>query len=53
MRKVYFHYYTRKTFQGNPKYVSCVTSAEPSEEYPSGLILAGCQEILSCVPLKN
>jgi len=34
----------RKTFQGNPKYVSCVTSAEPSEEYPSGLILAGCQD---------
>jgi len=34
----------KKTFKGHPKYVSCVTSLEPSEEYPSGLVLTGCQD---------
>jgi len=37
-------YTLRKTFRGSLKYVSCVTSAEPSEEYPSGLVLTGSQD---------
>jgi len=37
-------YSLRKTYKGHPKYVSCVTSLEPSEEFPSGLILTGCQD---------
>lgn len=37
-------YSLRRTFKGHTKYVSCVTSMEPSEEFPSGLILTGCQD---------
>jgi len=37
-------YTLRKTFKGHTKYVSCITSMEPTEEFPSGLILTGCQD---------
>jgi len=34
----------RKIYKGHSKYVSCAVFQEPSEEFPSGLVVTGCQD---------